>query len=66
MRPCGFDSPLVHLLGLVYDAYCLLAFAVLLGRLYGVDCLGFAHLWRRAEQFGVSAPFSMSPQVRLS
>ena len=32
MRPSGFESPLVHLLGLVYDACCLLAFVVLLGR----------------------------------
>ena len=31
MRPRGFESPLVHLLGLVYDACCLLAFVVLLG-----------------------------------
>ena len=27
----GFESPLVHLLGLVYDACCLLAFVVLWG-----------------------------------
>ena len=36
----GFESPLVHLLGLVYDAFCLLAFVVLLGRQYGVCQLG--------------------------
>ena len=36
VRPRGFESPLVHLLGLVYDACCLLAFVVLLGRRYGI------------------------------
>ena len=36
VRPRGFKSSLVHLLGLVYDACCLLAFVVLLVRRYGV------------------------------
>ena len=31
VRLRGFESPLVHLLGLVYDACCLLAFVVLWG-----------------------------------
>ena len=35
MRPSGFDSPPVHLLGLVYDTCCLLALVVLPGRWYG-------------------------------
>ena len=37
VRPRGFESPLVHLLGLVYDACRSLAFVVLLGRRY-VEC----------------------------